>query len=174
MSGNAPSGVALQAVRRAVLDQAAAEAESLRVAARARANEVLTVAGAEADLIVARRRDAADRLAEAEQRGRLAEARAEAGAGLLAARRTVLTEARAAARTAATALLDDPRYRQLLERLEADARRRLGDKGSVRTVALADGGFIAQAGARQIDCSLDSLLDRCLESLGPELERLWR
>lgn len=173
MSGDAPSE-ALQAVRRAARDQAAADAESLRVAARTRAKEVLALAGAEADSIVARRRDAADRLAEAEQRGRLAEARAEAEAVLLAARRTVLTEARAAARTAATALLDDPRYRQLLDRLEADARRRLGDEGSVRTVALADGGFIVEAGARQIDCSLDSLLDRCLESLGPELERLWR
>lgn len=174
MSGACASDPALEAVRRAALDQASADAERLRAAACARAEKVLAATGAEADSILAARRAAAAFLGEAEERARLAEARAEAAAALLAARRTVLVEARAAARTAVAALLHDPRSAQLLEGLEADARRRLGEERPVRIVALADGGFIARAGDRQIDCSLDSLLDRCLESLGPELERLWR
>ncbi len=164
----------LEAVRDAVLADASAQADALRAAARERAERILAGARAEASALLGERRDAVTRLADLHERERLAEARAQAAATVLAARRRVLTEARSAVVTAARRLTADPRYEPLLERLAADARRRLRDGEPVRIVPVADGGFIAHAGSRQIDCSLDAQVDRCLEAMAGELERVWR
>ena len=164
----------LDAVREAALADASAQAQALRAAARGRAERILAGARAEAAALLADRRDAATRLADLEEHERLADTRAQAAAKVLSARRRVLTEARASALTAAKRLTDDPRYALLLERRAADARRRLRDGGPVRIVPVAEGGFVAKAGSRQIDYSLDAQVDRCLATMAGELERLWK
>ena len=163
----------VDAVREAALARAAAEAEALRHAARERAAELLAAAREEAAAILAGRRAAAERLADLGERERLAQVRAEGRATVLAAQRTVLSEASAAARGAARALVADARYQALLERLAADARVRLSPTGPVTVAAAEGGGFVARAGSRQLDYSLDAQLDRCLAAMATELERLW-
>ncbi len=164
----------LGAVRDAALAGATAQAQALGAAARERAEQILAATRVEAAAVLSKRRDAATRLADLEERDRLAQVRADAAATVLSAQRTVLTEAREAVLAAAGRLVTDPRYSLLLERLEADARRRLSDGAPVRIVQAADGGFIAYAGSRQVDYSLAAQVDRCLEATGGELEQLWR
>jgi len=166
--------VTLEAVRDAALADASAQADAIGRAARERAEEMLAGARAEVADLLAGRRAAAERLADLQERERLAEVRAQARAMVLHAQRSVLSEATAAARAAARRLVGDRPYRALLERLAADARERLSAGGPVQIVSVADGGFVARAGSRQIDCSLDAQLDRALRSMGGELERLWR
>ena len=71
-------------------------------------------------------------------------------------------------------LAGDPRLSRLLERLAADARERLAAAAPVKLIEAPDGGFVARAGNREIDCSLGAQVDRVLASMADELERLWR
>jgi hypothetical protein len=86
----------------------------------------------------------------------------------------VLTDARAAAHAAARGLAGDARLERLLERLADDARQRLAPAGAVQAIAASDGGFVARAGSREIDYSIGAQVDRILEGMASELERLWR
>ena len=164
----------LAAVQEVALAEAAAQAQGVRDAARERAEQTVAAARAETATLLAERHSAAERLADREEREQLAHARAQASVTVLSAQRTVLVQARAAARTAVGQLVDDPRYSHLQERLKADAHHRLQDDEPVRIVPAVDGGFVAYAGSRLIDYSLTALLDRCLEAMQSELERLWR
>jgi len=166
--------VTLEAVQDAAHAQAAAEAQALRRAARERAEQMLAGAREETAALLAKRRAAAGRLADLEERERLAQARAEARATVLSAQRAVLSEATAAARDEARRLVADRSYQALLERLAVDARARLSAAGPVEIVSAPGGGFVARAGSRQLDYSLGAQLDRCLESIAGELEHPWR
>jgi len=165
--------VTLDAVQDAALATTSAEAAAILRAAENRRARDLAEARAEAGEIVSHRRAKAERLAAVEERDRLARARAEARGRVLRAQQAVLAEATESARRAAKQLIEDPRYERLLVLLEADARRRLGRFGRVEIVAAAGGGFLARAGSRQIDYSLDAQLQRCLRSLANELRGLW-
>jgi len=156
------------------LRAAAEEAEAIRRAATGRAQEIITQARADAAALIERRCAAARRLAELEARDRLAEVRAQARGTVLGAQRSVLSEARAAAHATVRKLPGDPRLRRLLVRLAADARERLASAGPVELTDAPEGGFVARAGTRQIDCSLTALIDRYLDASAGELERLWR
>ena len=156
------------------LRAAAEEAEAIRRAATGRAQEIITQARADAAALIERRCAAARRLAELEARDRLAEVRAQARGTVLGAQRSVLSEARAAAHATVRKLPGDPRLRRLLVRLAADARERLASAGPVELTDAPEGGFVARAGTRQIDCSLTALVDRYLDAIADELERLWR
>ena len=164
----------IEAVQDAALAEASAQAESLRSAARERADQALASARAEAAALVTARRAAAERLADLEERERLAQARAQARATVLSAQETALIEARSAVWAAGRRLVGDRRYELMLEQLVTRARQRLKDAGPVRIVPVAGEGFIARAGSRQIDYSLDALLYRYLEAMASELEGLWR
>ena len=164
----------LEAVQDAALARASAEGQALRRAARERAEQLLAGAREQAGALVAERRADAERLADLQERERLAAARAEARAMVLSAQRSVLSQATAAARTAARRLTGERRYQALLERLEADARARLSAAAPVEVIKVPGDGFVARVGSRQLDYSLDAQLDRCLESMASELERLWR
>ncbi len=168
------AGVTLAAVQDAALGSASTAADAARRAGQARVERIIAEAGVEASAVVARRRDEAQRLADAEARERIAWARAEARAIVLRAQRTLLAEATAAARAAARRLVDDPRYESLLERLAADARARLPAAGPVQIVTAPSGGLVARAGSREIDYSLDAQVERALDALAGELDRLWR
>jgi vacuolar-type H+-ATPase subunit E/Vma4 len=164
----------LEVVQEAALAQASAEAEALLRAARARTEGMLARARDDAAALVAERRAAAERLADLEERQRIAAARTQARTTVLSAQRSMLLEATASAHANARGLADDPRYRAQLERLAADARARLAGDGPVTLTEAPGGGFVARAGSRQLDYSLDAQLDRCLASMAGELERLWR
>jgi vacuolar-type H+-ATPase subunit E/Vma4 len=166
--------VTLEAVQESAVGIASAEADAIRCVARERAKMIIDEARAEAAALIAQRRAAAERLADLEEQERLAEARGEARARVLRAQRSVLIDARRAAHVAVRLLVDDPRYERLLERLAADARERLAPVGPVQITALPEGGFVARAGSREIDYSLDAQLDRCLRAMASELGRLWR
>jgi vacuolar-type H+-ATPase subunit E/Vma4 len=138
-----------------------------------RREQHLAEARAQADEIISQRRAAAERLATVEERERLARARAEARGRVLRAQQAVFAEATASARRAVSPLIEDPRYKRLLGLLEVEARRRLGRFGRVQIVPAAEGGFLARAGSREIDYSLDAQLQRCLRSMASELGSLW-
>ncbi len=164
----------LAAVGDAALASAAAEAEAVRRTAQARAEDLRASARAEAAALVARWRALAERLSDAEERDQLARTRAEVREAVLRAQELVLIEATQAAHAAAHRLSADARYRRLESRLAADARERLAVAGRVQIVPAPGGGFLARAGSRQIDDSLDAQVDRCLEAMAGEMEALWR
>jgi vacuolar-type H+-ATPase subunit E/Vma4 len=165
----------LATVEDTALSAATAGAEEIRRAARGRAQGIIDKARTEAAALIAQRRAAAERLAELEEQELLAGARGEARATVLGAQRSVLMQARAAAHAAAHQLAGDPRYEALLKRLAAEARERLWSTGlRVQLVSVAGGGFVARAGSREIDYSLATQVDRCLQGMAGELERLWR
>jgi vacuolar-type H+-ATPase subunit E/Vma4 len=164
----------LAAVGDAALAVATAQAEALRREADVRAADLLAAARAEAAALVARQRALAERLADAQEREQLARARAEARAVVLRAQESVLIEATEAARRGAGRLRGDPRYEVVERRLAAEARDRLSPWGQVQIVFCPEGGFVARAGSRQIDDSLDAQVDRCLKAMAAEMEALWR
>jgi vacuolar-type H+-ATPase subunit E/Vma4 len=166
--------VTLAAVEDIALSAAHAEADGIRRAARERAEQLVDEAMAEAGALLAHRRATAEQLADLEDRSRLAEARAQARAKVLRARLSLRVQAIAAAHAAARGLTADPRYERLLDRLSRDARSRLSGDGPVQLATCLDGGFVARAGTREIDYSLHTQVDRCVESMARELERLWQ
>jgi vacuolar-type H+-ATPase subunit E/Vma4 len=166
--------VTLHAVQDSALSGAFADAEAIRTAARERAARIIDQARAEAAALIEQRRKATERLAVLQERERLAEARAQARARVLRAQSSVLIDARRTAHAAVRLLVKDARYEQLLERLAADSRDRLQALGPVQITVLPEGGLVARAGSREIDYSLAAQLDRCLDAMASELERLWR
>jgi vacuolar-type H+-ATPase subunit E/Vma4 len=166
--------VRLAAVEDSALTAAHAEANGIRSAARDQAEQLIDEAQAEAAALLARWRATAEQLADVEERRRLAEARTQARANVLAAQRSVRTEAIAAAHAAAQGLAGNPRYQRLLDRLSQDARSRLSGDGPVEVAASPGGGFVARAGTRQIDYSVHTQVERCIQGMAHDLERLWQ
>jgi vacuolar-type H+-ATPase subunit E/Vma4 len=165
---------AIAAVRELELRVSAEEADAIRRAGDGHAERITGQARADAAALIERRCAAAERLAALEARDRLAEVRAVARGTVLHAQRCALTEARASAHATVRELVGDPRLDRLLERLAADAHERLADAGPVELSEASDGGFVARAGTREIDCSLRALVDRFLDAMAVELEHLWR
>jgi vacuolar-type H+-ATPase subunit E/Vma4 len=166
-------GQALAAVSDAALAAATGEAEAIRAAAQTRAERLLAAARTEAAELVAHRRAVAERLADAQEREQLARARAEAREAVLRAQESVLIDAADAARAAARRLKGDPRYEVLERRLAVEARERLSADGPVQIILCSQGGFVARAGSRQIDDSLDAQVDRSLEAMSGDMKALW-
>jgi vacuolar-type H+-ATPase subunit E/Vma4 len=164
--------VSLEPLRASLLAQARAEAAALLDAAGREAGQRRAAARTDAESLL--RRAAAEReaaAAAARARSRL-RARRDARAIVLRARREAYEELRAAAQTAAAGLCAQPGYPRLRERLAAAAREQLGPDAEVTEPA--GGGVLARAGERLVDCSLPTLVERCLAGLGPDLEELWR
>jgi len=164
----------LDAMRDVELHRASERADAIRRTGNLGAEQILAQAQADAAALIARRCAAAERLAQLDERDRLAEARAQARGTVLRAQRSVLIEARAAAHRTVRDMVGDPRLERQLERLAADARGRLATAGPVQIVAAPDGGFVARAGSREIDYSLRAQVDRIVDAMAGELERLWR
>lgn len=164
----------LDAVREVELHAASERADAVRRAGDRGAERIVAQAEAEAAALIAARCAAAERIAQLEQRERMAEARAGARGAVLRAQRAVLIDARAAAHRAVGDLVGDPRLERLLVRLTADARERLAAPGPVQIIATIDGGFVARAGTREIDYSLRAQVDRIVDAMAGELEWLWR
>jgi vacuolar-type H+-ATPase subunit E/Vma4 len=164
----------LDTVREVELHAATEQADAIRRTADRGAEQILAQAKAEAAAVIARRCAAAERLAQLDERERLAEARANACRTVLRAQRAALIDARSAAHRAVGDLAGDPGLERLLGRLAADARERLAAAGPVQVLATSDGGFVARAGTREIDYSLRAQVDRIVDAMASELERLWQ
>ena len=122
-----------------------------------------------------------DARAEGEAAGELESARTLALARSLArrivleARQAVYEDFRAQALAAALSLRADGKvYERLVDRLEATARRTLGDGAEVELDPADVGGVRARAGRRSVDLTLPTLVDRCVVVLGARVEELWR
>jgi vacuolar-type H+-ATPase subunit E/Vma4 len=164
----------LDAVREVELHATSEQADAIRRTGGRAAERIVAQAESDAAALIAGRCAAAERLAQLDERERLAEARASARGTVLRARREVLLDARAAAHRAVRDLAGDPRLEWLLQRLATDARKRLATAGPVQIFATTDGGFVARAGTREIDYSLRAQVDRIVDAMAGELERLWR
>ncbi|MGZ4255630.1 MAG: V-type ATP synthase subunit E family protein [Solirubrobacteraceae bacterium] len=164
----------LDAVRENELRAASERAEAVRRTGQRAAEQIVAQAQVDAAALTARRCAAAERLAQVDERERLAEARATARGTVLRAQRSVLTEAHAAAHRAVRELVGDPRLERLRERLAADAHERLATAGLVQIVATPDGGFVARAGTREINYSLRAQVDRIVDAIASDLELLWQ
>lgn len=167
--------MSLESAQLAVLAHAAREAEQLRRHAQESRARLLADAHAEAQALLAQRLAIAEQLGERERRERLAEARSEARRIVLCARQAVLTDAHRAARLAAHELMQEPAYAELMRALTTEAQERLSTPAErARVAAAPGGGLLARAGSHEIDYSLDSQVDRCMQTMPDELERLWR
>ncbi|HXV33921.1 MAG TPA: hypothetical protein VD769_07920 [Gaiellaceae bacterium] len=162
-------------LRATILAEAEAEAEALLGDADRRvvAESERSLADAERLLEVARAEgDASGELRSARA---LALARAESRRLVLEAKAAVYLDFRGRALAGALALRDDPEsYADLLGRLEAEARRSLGDGAELELDPPERGGVRARAGRRSVDLTLPVLVERCVASLGPAVEELWR
>jgi len=162
---------ALVPVRDLLLARARADAERTRAEAAAEAGAVLAEARDQAAAILAeaRKRGAADGAAVAAVE-RAAAARRARGV-LLAARRQAYEALGQQARAAVGELREDPGYPRLRQRLARLARAQVGSHAVVREPP--QGGVVAEAPGRRVDCSLDALADRAVDALGAEVEGLW-
>ena len=104
----------------------------------------------------------------------VAVARRSARAEVLAARREVYDEFRAAALDAVTGLRGSPRHDALVAGLRERLPHRLGPGATLEVDPGGRGGVIAADGRRVIDCSLPALAARCLDEFEPRVERLWQ
>ena len=164
----------LTPLREALLADARARAAQLRAEAEEHVRAELAAARAHADALVARARgEAEQRAALAALRGSSAQRR-EAQRRILEAQRAAYDALRADAATAVLGLRDEPGYAQLLDRLEADARARLGAGAVVERDPGGAGGVIARNGGRLIDATLPALAAQALDDLGAEVGALWR
>lgn len=162
----------LAPVRDSLLAQARAEAAAAMDAARREAGERRAAAQAEAEALLREARSEREEAAAAARARSRLRARREARAIVLRARRGAYDELRTAALAAAADLRARADYPLLRERLAAAARALLGPAAEVTEPE--DGGVLARAGDRLVDCSLPVLVERCLADLGPDLEELWR
>jgi vacuolar-type H+-ATPase subunit E/Vma4 len=160
----------LDPLRAAALRQARVEAEALEVAARAAAAATVADAEARAAALVEARRADARALARLRGERTRAQGRRQANGTLMRARRDAYEALRHHAHQELGELPRRPEHAALVERLEHDARRRLG---TPRIEPAPDGGILATAGTRRLDYSLAARLERCLAALGEELEALW-
>lgn len=163
----------LEPVRQALL----ADAEGQAASVRNRAEQEAAAIRAEADAAVAEAVRRAEDHARATLRIRadqsLEQARAEAHAAVLRARGEARRRLAGATREAAIALRGDPRYPELLDRLERLAIDQLGPSAVVQRDPEPSGGVIAEASGRRVDYTLDALAQRALGALGGEIAELW-
>lgn len=165
--------MAIDTARDALLDDARRQAHDIVEAGDRDARERLDAAQREGDTLIARAR------AEGEAAGRADAARALAGERfaahlkLLAAQRASYEALLAQARDAALALRDEPDYPDLLQGLAAAARHDLGPGAELTIDPPGRGGVLARAGSREVDYTLVTLAEHCVERLGAKAAALW-
>lgn len=167
--------MSVERLRATLLEDAEAEARALLEDAdrRAAAESELSVADSEQLLETARAEG--DASGELQSARALALARAEARRLVLEEKAAVYEDFRSRALAAALALRDDrAAYRRVLRRLEAEARRSLGDGAELELDPPEAGGVRARAGRRSVDLTLPVLVEGCIGSLGIAVEELWR
>jgi vacuolar-type H+-ATPase subunit E/Vma4 len=171
VSETSATQAALVPVREFLLAQARAEAERTRSEAAAEAAAVLARARDQAAAILAEARARGESDGAAVAAAELARARRQARGLPLAARRQAYEALRQRARAAVRKLHEDPGYPRLRRRLARLAREQAGPHAVVSEPP--EGGVVAEAPGRRVDCSLEELASRAVDALGAEVEGLW-
>jgi vacuolar-type H+-ATPase subunit E/Vma4 len=162
-------------LRATLLAGAEAEAEAARAAGESRAEAERELARTESSRLQESARAEGEAAGDLEAARDLALARSGARRVVLEARQAVYEDFRSCALADALALRADRKeYARLLERLEDEARRSLGDDVEIERDPEDVGGIRARAGARSVDLTLPTLVDRCVADLGARVEELWR
>jgi vacuolar-type H+-ATPase subunit E/Vma4 len=167
----AGDGDALGPVRAELLRAAHADADALLARTEREAAAAIDKARAEARTILAEARRQGEADGAAAARDLRMRARHEARSRQLATRRQMYDELRRRATEHVRELRQEGDYDSVLERLRQRARRLLGPDADI--TEHADGGVVAQAAGRRVDCTLDALAARALDRMGTEVERLW-
>jgi len=163
----------LAAVRRALLEDARAEAEQIEAEARRVADDVRRGSIEETDAEVERERHRSELAAQAYANTVLARARNAARAEVLRKQEELRRQLGARVRAAALEIRCDERYPSLLERLDALAVGQLGDAAIIMHDRGPEGGAIATCGTRRVDYTLVALADRALDAISDEAVQLW-
>jgi vacuolar-type H+-ATPase subunit E/Vma4 len=162
---------ALGPVRAALIARARAVATAEVSGAEEEARAILQDADRRADAVREEARVRGEADAQAVLVATRARARREARSVVLAAQSEVAVALRARVHAGLRALRDDPDYAEIENRLESQARGLLGPEA--RLTPDPSGGFLAEAGGRQVELTLAAVADQVLERLGPELQSLW-
>jgi hypothetical protein len=165
------SDAALAPLEERLLDDARAAASAIMAEAREKADALVTKAEEEAAGIRAGAVAAGEEAARSEVALRSARLRRQAHETVLAARNDLRLEARHAVRERAGALVEDPRYPDLLERLRGRARAALGPDAIL--TESPEGGLVAEAGSRRLDLTLPTLAGAALEDAADQVTGLW-
>ncbi len=165
--------VTVEPLRRTLLEDARAEADRVLAGADERAAVKLAEANERGAALIARSRAEGEAIASLAGEGHHAASRRRARVLVLGAQRDLYEEFRRQALAAVHSLRADPRYPALLERLGATARSQLGEDCALELDPGDAGGVRASNGVRRVDYTLDALVQRCIEELGSEVERLW-
>ena len=163
----------LEPVRRALLADAADQAEALVAAATREVEASIADVEQQCDEEVAEIERRSARASRASLDQRIADARAEAHDAVLRARARTHDRLVDAAHAAALEMRHDPRYPTLLDHFERVAREQLGDDAVIERDPTAGGGIVAELGSRRVDYSLPELADRALDVLADEVTRSW-
>lgn len=161
-------------LRQALLESVRVELDEQRVRDEAAASERIAKARELAENLVAERRFEGERAASREAAGIRAAAVRSAREVRLRAQRGLVDELRSRALQAVLELRGDPRYGALLDRLADTARSQLGSDVEIERDPPGVGGVLAHSGARTVDYTLPSIVERTIDGLGTELETLWR
>jgi len=161
-------------VANALLDAARERAASIAADAAARAHAVGAKARVDAEHVVDDARTEGERSAQKVAEQRLAVARDEAHAVVLAARRHAYEEVRAAALVELAACAGTPRADALRDRLEALVSSRLGDDVAVGSMPAEGIWASAEKTGRRCVVTAEALVDQVLASHADDVEGLWR
>ena len=160
-------------VRDALLDDAEADVSHLLDQAHRDADSTRTNAQADINQQLERARGRAETSSRAHHQQLLTQARRQASAIIMEAQETARVQLITQLRDDAMRLRDDPRYPQLLDGLEAAARRQLGPDTIITRDPTVAGGIIGWDGDRSVDYTLPALAERSLGSLGQRTAELW-
>ena len=162
----------LEPVRRALIEDAQAEAD--RIIAQASREAALTAEEAkrEATELIGRAEDRGAAAAKARADQTLANARGDVHGEILRAQEAVRQRLHHAVRAAAFELRSDRRYRALLKEFERLARNQLGPNVQIEQDG-PSGGIMAIAGSRQVDYTLPAVAERVLDGVCDKVTLLW-
>ena len=162
-------------LRATLLADAEAEADAALAAGESRTRAERERLRAESSRLQESARAEGEAAGDLESARDLALARSGARRLVLEARQAVYEDFRSLALADALALRADKKaYARLLDRLEAEARRSLGEDAEIERDPEDVGGVRARAGRRSVDLTLPTLLDGCVARLGARVEELWR
>lgn len=164
----------LAPLRNALTDRAKQDAEQRLAEARERADRIRQDAEAAAAERLAKAAAEGEAGAERESAHRRVEARRAARRRVLSAQKAAWDALIPAARAELDKRRDSQEYAALQERLAAEATARLGEGATVQRDPEGRGGVIAYADQRSLDLTLNTLLRRCLDRAGREVEGLWK
>jgi len=163
----------LEPVHRALLGDAQVEVDRIEQDAQRTADAVIEQAESDRDAEIERARRRGEASARSHAQDTLARARNDSRAIVLRRQEELRQQLVDLVRAEALQLRRDPRYADVLDRLESVARAQLGDGATIERDPEPGGGIIATQGTRRVDYSLPAIADRALDVIAEEAAKLW-